>query len=110
MRISYLKQKLVLTSCYLCILVILNYYNVPCIFQLLFSIPCPGCGMTHAVLAAIRLDFISAFQYHPMFWSLPLLYLYFLLDVSMFRHKRVNKMVLWSICFGFIMHWLSVLV
>ena len=35
----------------------------------LFGLSCPGCGMTRASLAAIRLDFSAAFYYHPL-WPL----------------------------------------
>jgi hypothetical protein len=38
-----------------------------CPFRLVTGIPCPGCGMTHAFLAAFRLDFAEAFRWHPLF-------------------------------------------
>ena len=38
-----------------------------CPYYLLLGIPCPGCGLTRAYLAAFRLDFKSAFAYHPLF-------------------------------------------
>ena len=38
-----------------------------CPFYRLTGIPCPGCGMTRAFLAAARLDFGAAFAYHPLF-------------------------------------------
>lgn len=44
--------------------------DVGCIFRRITGIPCPGCGMTRACLAAMRLDFHSAFFYHPL-WFLP---------------------------------------
>jgi hypothetical protein len=42
-----------------------------CLLRLALGIPCPGCGMTRAVLAAARLDLFAAERYHPL--SLPLL-------------------------------------
>ncbi|MDR2611234.1 MAG: DUF2752 domain-containing protein [Clostridiales Family XIII bacterium] len=38
-----------------------------CPFRLITGIPCPGCGMTHAFLAAFRFDFADAFRWHPLF-------------------------------------------
>jgi hypothetical protein len=38
-----------------------------CLFRTVTGIPCPGCGMTHAFLAAFRLDFADAFRWHPLF-------------------------------------------
>ena len=39
-----------------------------CPIKLIFGINCPGCGMTRAFSAALRLDFKTAFQFHPLFW------------------------------------------
>lgn len=46
-----------------------------CIFRLLTGIPCPGCGMTRALAAVLRGDAASAFSFHPLWWTLPLLLL-----------------------------------
>ena len=44
--------------------------DVGCVFRKTTGVPCPGCGMTRAHLAALRLDFKDAFFYHPL-WFLP---------------------------------------
>lgn len=46
--------------------------DIGCVFRLMTGIPCPGCGMTRAWLAALRLDFAAAFAYHPLFWAVPI--------------------------------------
>ena len=46
--------------------------DIGCIFRLMTGIPCPGCGMTRAWLAALRLDYAAAFAYHPLFWVVPI--------------------------------------
>ena len=47
--------------------VILSYHLLTwftgCPFRFFFGISCPGCGMTRALLAALRLDFAAAFSY-----------------------------------------------
>ena len=63
--------------------------------------------MTRACLAALRLDFMTAFSFHPMFWSMPLLYLYFLTDNGVFRKKWINRLVLSVIAFGFLVTWVE---
>lgn len=80
--------------------------GITCIIKSAFGIACPGCGMTRAVLSAIRLDFITAFALHPMFWSLPLLILYFLYDGRLFKSKKVDVGLLTLILAGFLLSWI----
>lgn len=47
-----------------------------CLFRWLFGVSCPGCGLTRATLAALRLDFQAAFHYHPLFWLATPFWLY----------------------------------
>ena len=64
--------------------VILSYHLLTwftgCPFRFFFGISCPGCGMTRALLAALRLDFAAAFSYHPLFFLLPFFLLGYYLD------------------------------
>jgi len=39
-----------------------------CMSKLLFGVPCPGCGLTRANLAALRFDFGEAFRMHPIWF------------------------------------------
>lgn len=45
-------------------LMLLDIYRCP--FKAISGIPCPGCGMTRAVLSACKGDFREAFRYHPL--------------------------------------------
>lgn len=48
--------------------------GIPCIFNSLTGLKCPGCGMTRMCLSILKLDFRSAWQYNPAVFSvLPLL-------------------------------------
>lgn len=65
-----------------------------CVFLRYFHVICPGCGMTRAVRALLRLDLAGAWRFHPMVFSMPLLVLYIALDGRVFRKKAVNILVL----------------
>ena len=105
-KIKEIKNKLYLTFSYIIILVIFWILQVPCFFKHFLGFECIGCGMTRAILCALKLDFRAAFAYHPMFWSMPLLYLYFLFDGSVIGKKIPDILVLSMIALGFVLHWL----
>jgi hypothetical protein len=45
-----------------------------CPFKIIFGIPCPACGLTHAGLALLSLNFSAALQYNPaIFLWVPLI-------------------------------------
>ncbi|MBQ7338227.1 MAG: DUF2752 domain-containing protein [Clostridia bacterium] len=44
--------------------------GIGCPIKYVTGISCPGCGMTRACLAALRLDFDAAFTYHPLWVTL----------------------------------------
>jgi uncharacterized membrane protein len=66
-------KRLILIPVGACIAII---FVLGCPFKWITGIPCPGCGMTHAFLAAAQFDFANAFLYHPLF---PLVLLCFLI-------------------------------
>ena len=106
MKFSDIKKKLIMTAAYFAILVLWNLLDLPsCMWIFLYEIPCPGCGMTRACLAALRFDFAAAFYFHPMFWSMPLLYLYFLSKDGIFRSKKANRVFLIAVLVGFVLSW-----
>ncbi|MBQ7968884.1 MAG: DUF2752 domain-containing protein [Clostridia bacterium] len=101
-RISNLKTKLILTALYIIIVLILSKLGFSCVFREYLGIQCPGCGMTRAYASLLKLDVVSAFKYHPMFWSVPLIYAYILFDLPLFSRK-IDKIILLSILFGFLL-------
>ncbi len=46
---------------------LLEWLGVTCPIKFLTGISCPGCGMSRAWLAALRLDWRAAFAFHPLF-------------------------------------------
>lgn len=109
MRISQWKQKLLFTFFYLALVAAAYRLGVGCLFRAFLHIPCPGCGMTRALAAVFRGDLLGAFAFHPMFWSLPVLYAYFLLDRGLLPWKWGNRILLGGIALGFGLNWLRLL-
>lgn len=52
---------------YLICILFLLFVFYKCPFKYFLGIPCLGCGMTRALLACLKLDFVTAFYYHPLF-------------------------------------------
>ena len=67
---------------------------------------CPTCGMTRAWRACFRLELQAAFSYHPMFWSIPVLVLAFLLDGFAFPGKKATHVIYWVTLLGFAATWM----
>lgn len=66
--------------------------RIPCIFNVITGLNCPGCGNTRAVLALLRLDFSRAFSVNALF---PvefgyLLYMYGLLCFNYIKKGKVS--------------------
>lgn len=63
---------------------LLSHFGITCVFLELFGIPCPGCGMTRALRALVRLDVLQAARYNVMIFFMPYVAAYVLFD---FKHK-----------------------
>ena len=72
-----------------------------CVFLYFLGIPCPGCGMTRALRAVLRLDFAGAFAYNPLIFTMPyvLCYIFFPMD------GRIHRRILAVIGFIAIINW-----
>ncbi|MDO4337664.1 MAG: DUF2752 domain-containing protein [Eubacteriales bacterium] len=80
------------------------FYKCP--VRLLFHIDCPGCGMTRAVLSALRLDFNAAFRYHSLF---PVTFVcagYYIFRDCIYIGRRQERIALTVIAAAFIIRWL----
>ncbi len=100
-RITHWKWKLLLTGAYGILVLGAYLCRIPCLYLGLLHISCPGCGMTRAWLCALHLDFAGAFAFHPMFWAVPLCYLFILFDGHLFRQRWLNIAVLAALALGF---------
>ena len=103
--VNDVKKKIVLFVIYFSLIGIMYIFELPCFYISFFGIPCPGCGMTRAIIAFLSFDLAGAFSHHFMFWSLPVLYLYFWFDGHIFKKKNVDKIIISSILVGFGINW-----
>lgn len=83
-------------------IILLVFYHCP--FLYFFGIPCPGCGMTRALIAAVRFDFKAAFYYHPLFFVVIIAAVYMLLKLTgrVSVSKKAENNLLKAICILFI--------
>ena len=68
------------------IYVLLYILGIGCPIKFFTGISCAGCGMTRAWLSALRLDFKSAFYYHPLFFTVPIIFM-----LVLFKEKLNKK-------------------
>lgn len=73
-----------------------------CWFRSVTGIPCPGCGMSRAWLAALRGDLAAALGYHPMFWSIPIVLWLGWHEFRPFRSRTVNLLLTGGITAAFL--------
>ncbi|MBR5773714.1 MAG: DUF2752 domain-containing protein [Clostridia bacterium] len=110
MKIKEIKNKLIITFGLLSGVALLWCFDVPCPFVHFLNIECFGCGMTRAIVCALKGEFGAAFSHHAMFWSTPMLYVYFLFDGRVIGRKIADIIVLGAIAAGFVINWVMKLV
>jgi len=66
----------------------------PCLWKSLFNISCPGCGLTHAVLSLIQLDFVGAWEANPLvFIVVPAIAFFIWKDWNKFKQRHRSKTI-----------------
>ncbi len=66
---------------------VMRQFGITCVFMEFLGVPCPGCGMTRALLALLRFDFQEAAQYNVVIFFMPYVFLYLFFDL---RHRVHN--------------------
>lgn len=65
-----------------------------CLFYNTYGVACPSCGMTRSYIALLHGDIHKAIYFHPLFWAVPLLLIFY-------KKKRI----FYSIALLFIVVW-----
>lgn len=68
------------------------YLTFGCPIRFFTGISCPGCGMSRAVLALLRLDIGLAIEMHPLVFLLPVAVAVYLL------RRRIPKKAMTALC------------
>lgn len=67
------------------LLLILFNFKINCIFKKIFSISCPGCGLTRSIFALLNFDIKSSLYYNilgiPLFIILGITYFLVIFDI-----------------------------
>ncbi len=66
---------------------LMEHFNISCVFLKLSGIPCPGCGMTRALLSVLNLDFYMAFKHNVMIFFMPYVFAYVFFDFKSHIHN-----------------------
>ena len=101
-KIRYLPAKLIMTAGYLAFAALRYIHDMPCIFRAALGIECPGCGTTRAWFAALGGRLTDAFAFNPLFWAVPVLYIYIMYDGHVLSSERLNRAVLFTILAGYL--------
>ena len=67
LRHVFLISLAVLCVAVLLLILSLNGLRIPCVFNKITGLSCPGCGNTRAVMALFHLDIVKAFSYNLLF-------------------------------------------
>lgn len=94
--------RLIILGIFIGVLLFWVMMDWPCLFRAVTGIPCIGCGLSRAWLAALQLDLASAFRYHPMFWSVPLLILLAFFDGKLLRKELWNRILVVLLLVGLV--------
>ena len=79
------------------LLIIIIIRGNACVLRKITGLPCPSCGMTRSFYALFRGDIKTAFYYHPLFWSVPPIFVL----VIFWRKLRYKKLIFVTVLAAF---------
>ena len=95
----------------LLLLLLLLFLGGPaCPVYNILGLPCPGCGMTRALGAALAGDLALAWQLHPLFWLPPVLLPGSFLLPLVFKNRRQRTFFWLAIGLAFLLVYSSRLI
>lgn len=81
---------------------LLDYFDTTCIFLKFTGIPCPGCGMTRALISVLNMDIIGAIKNNIVIFFMPYIFIYIFSDFK----SKVHNILLIIIAVIAIVNWL----
>lgn len=77
--------------------ILLTYiFKIPnCIVKLICGFPCPGCGLTRAGFAFLKFDFALAFQFNPLIFLLPFVFIVIIYKEYSLFNKIYRAKLFW---------------
>ena len=100
------KDKFIAVLIFAAVVAVMYVLKTPCAVEAVIGVPCPSCGMTRAWISVLRLDLVSAFRYHSLFWTVPLIFAFFWFDGEIFSKKWLNIAVMVGIAVLFAARWI----
>ena len=74
-------------------LFLIKYINIGCLFKNVFSVPCPGCGLTRALISLFKLKFVDAFYYNFLIYPIVIIYFYCLYLIIIDCYYKSNRLI-----------------
>ena len=69
-------------------------FYIPCIFNLITGLKCPGCGITHCLFELIHLNFKEAFNANPLvFIYLPFIFIIYVYNIYLYIYDKKDKIL-----------------
>lgn len=109
-RILLKWDKIAIVAAVAVVVALMYAFDIPCIFLSIFDVPCFTCGMTRACLSLFRLDFATAWNYHPLFWTLPIILVWFWMDGKVFGRKWLDALVMGFVAALFLIRWIFIII
>ena len=94
--VAFLKKYISLfwaVAAVLLLYIVFHLLGIGCPIKFVTGVSCAGCGMTRAWLHLLHFDLEAAFHFHPLFWSVPVVAILFLLKNRFPRVLRVTVCV-----------------
>lgn len=91
------------------IIAVWTVLDIGCVWNRLFGVQCPMCGMTRAAKMVMRGDFYGAFKMNPFVYWLPPIALSLLYDGKPFKSRTVNMFIPLFFAVGLIVRYIAVL-
>lgn len=104
MGLKKYKDTICLVGTIVFIYAIFDLVGIGCPIKFVTGISCLGCGMTRAWLSVLRLDFSSAFYFHPLFVLPPIAVILYLLKSKI--NIKIYKIIMLTMITAFIIIYL----